>query len=209
MNEEKYKILWDLEQIRKILNKKELQSKRIRIKLVRLLYNAHFFKSMVGRYFLEFLLSERFCVDDINAVLKECVYFEEVLQLSEENVEKMVNYQNNISTMQYSEVGLRIGKCISKYLENEINELYIRKKKAQWRDKEVIDIFNAKFDVSKEKDADKVYEPKKKLPIEDFLREQGRFNHLFKKGNEDLLVQFQQEVDRRWENLLYKCAREN
>ena len=53
------------------------------------------------------------------------------------------------------------------------------------------------------------YEPKKKLPIEDFLREQGRFNHLFKKGNEDLLVQFQQEVDRRWENLLYKCAREN
>ena len=53
------------------------------------------------------------------------------------------------------------------------------------------------------------YEPKKKLPIEDFLREQGRFSHLFKKGNEDLLVQFQQEVDRRWENLLYRCAREN
>ena len=53
------------------------------------------------------------------------------------------------------------------------------------------------------------YEPKKKLPIEDFLREQGRFSHLFKKGNEDLLVQFQQEVDRRWENLLYKCARDN
>ena len=53
------------------------------------------------------------------------------------------------------------------------------------------------------------YEPKKKLPIEDFLREQGRFKHLFKKGNEDLLVQFQQEVDRRWENLLYRCAREN
>ncbi len=53
------------------------------------------------------------------------------------------------------------------------------------------------------------YEPKKKLPIEDFLREQGRFKHLFQKGNEDLLVQFQQEVDRRWENLLYKCARED
>ena len=31
------------------------------------------------------------------------------------------------------------------------------------------------------------YEPKKKLPIEDFLRPQGRFKHLFKKGNEDLL----------------------
>ena len=51
------------------------------------------------------------------------------------------------------------------------------------------------------------YEPKNKLPIEDFLKPQGRFKHLFKKENEDLLVQFQQEVDRRWENLLYRCAR--
>lgn len=51
------------------------------------------------------------------------------------------------------------------------------------------------------------YEPKKKLPIEDFLREQGRFKHLFKPGNEDLIVQFQEEVDKRWEELQYKCAR--
>ncbi len=51
------------------------------------------------------------------------------------------------------------------------------------------------------------YEPKEKLPIEDFLREQGRFKHLFKPGNEDLIVQFQEEVDKRWEDLLYKCAR--
>ena len=51
------------------------------------------------------------------------------------------------------------------------------------------------------------YEPKKKLPIEDFLKPQGRFKHLFKPGNEDLLVQFQQEVDQRWEELLYKCNR--
>ena len=51
------------------------------------------------------------------------------------------------------------------------------------------------------------YEPKKKLPIEDFLKPQGRFKHLFKKGNEDLIVQFQAEVDRRWEELQYKCAR--
>ena len=51
------------------------------------------------------------------------------------------------------------------------------------------------------------YEPKKKLPIEDFLREQGRFKHLFKPGNEDLIAQFQAEVDRRWEELQYKCAR--
>ncbi|HIU67683.1 MAG TPA: pyruvate ferredoxin oxidoreductase [Candidatus Caccomorpha excrementavium] len=51
------------------------------------------------------------------------------------------------------------------------------------------------------------YEPKKKLPIEDFLRPQGRFKHLFRKGNEELLVKFQQEVDRRWEDLKYRCAR--
>ena len=53
------------------------------------------------------------------------------------------------------------------------------------------------------------YEPKKKLPIEDFLKVQGRFKHLFKKGNENLLEQFQEEVDRRWEDLLYKCSRES
>ena len=51
------------------------------------------------------------------------------------------------------------------------------------------------------------YEPKKKLPIEDFLREQGRFKHLFKKGNEHLIEQFQDEVDRRWEALKYRCER--
>lgn len=49
------------------------------------------------------------------------------------------------------------------------------------------------------------YEPKKKLPIEDFLRKQGRFKHLFKAGNESLIEDFQNEVDRRWEDLLNKC----
>ena len=51
------------------------------------------------------------------------------------------------------------------------------------------------------------YEPKKKLPIEDFLKTQGRFKHLFKPENEGLLIQYQEEVDRRWEELLYKCSR--
>ena len=51
------------------------------------------------------------------------------------------------------------------------------------------------------------YEPKNKLPIEDFLRPQGRFKHLFKPENEELLAQYQAEVDRRWEDLLYKCSR--
>ncbi len=49
------------------------------------------------------------------------------------------------------------------------------------------------------------YEPKQKLPVEDFLRPQGRFKHLFKKGNEHLLESFQNEVDKRWNELLEKC----
>ncbi len=51
------------------------------------------------------------------------------------------------------------------------------------------------------------YEPKNKRPVEDFLKPQGRFKHLFKKGNEELLAQFQAEVDRRWDDLLFKCSR--
>ena len=39
------------------------------------------------------------------------------------------------------------------------------------------------------------YKPKNKLPIEDFLKPQGRFKHLFKKGNEHLIEEFQAEVD--------------
>ena len=49
------------------------------------------------------------------------------------------------------------------------------------------------------------YEPKKKLPIEDFLRTQGRFKHMFKKGNEHLIVEFQRETDKRWKDLLKRC----
>lgn len=50
------------------------------------------------------------------------------------------------------------------------------------------------------------YEPKKKLPIEDFLKQQGRFKHLFKPENEHCIGEFQTEVDRRWEELLARCA---
>lgn len=49
------------------------------------------------------------------------------------------------------------------------------------------------------------YKPKNKLPIEDFLRTQGRFKHLFKKDKEYLIEQFQKELDRRWEELQKKC----
>lgn len=49
------------------------------------------------------------------------------------------------------------------------------------------------------------YKPKNKLPIEEFLKFQGRFKHMFTKGNEGLIAAFQSEVDRRWEELLRRC----
>lgn len=46
------------------------------------------------------------------------------------------------------------------------------------------------------------YKPVKKKPIEEFLRPQKRFKHMFKEGNEWMIEEFQKEVDRRWEELL-------
>ena len=46
------------------------------------------------------------------------------------------------------------------------------------------------------------YIPKNKIPVKDFLKAQGRFKHLFKAGNEFMIDQIQEEVDRRWEMLL-------
>lgn len=46
------------------------------------------------------------------------------------------------------------------------------------------------------------YKPAKKLPIEEFLRPQRRFKHLFKPGNEWMIEEFQKEVDKRWQELL-------
>jgi pyruvate ferredoxin oxidoreductase beta subunit len=46
------------------------------------------------------------------------------------------------------------------------------------------------------------YIPKNKLPVRDFLKAQGRFKHMFKAGNEYMIEDVQQEVDKRWEMLL-------
>ena len=50
------------------------------------------------------------------------------------------------------------------------------------------------------------YEPKKKLPVEEYLKLQGRFAHMFKPGNEWMIAQVQAEVDRKWEELLQQCS---
>lgn len=48
--------------------------------------------------------------------------------------------------------------------------------------------------------------PKEKLPIADFLKQQTKFRHLFKPGNEAVLEAIQAEVDARWEKLLKREA---
>ena len=46
------------------------------------------------------------------------------------------------------------------------------------------------------------YKPAKKLPIEEFLKPQKRFRHMFKPGNEWMIEDFQKIVDERWQELL-------
>ena len=46
---------------------------------------------------------------------------------------------------------------------------------------------------------------KKKLPVEAFMRLQGRFKHCFKPGNEWTIEEAQKYVDEKWEALLALC----
>ncbi|HIE13545.1 MAG TPA: pyruvate ferredoxin oxidoreductase [Desulfotomaculum sp.] len=46
------------------------------------------------------------------------------------------------------------------------------------------------------------YKPREKKPIEEFLKLQGRFKHLFAPENEWIIKQFQEDIDREWERLL-------
>ena len=46
------------------------------------------------------------------------------------------------------------------------------------------------------------YKPTNKLPIEEFLKTQKRFNHLFAPGHEYLISTLQEEIDKKWEYLL-------
>ena len=50
------------------------------------------------------------------------------------------------------------------------------------------------------------YMPKNKRPVEDFLKLQGRFRHLFNESNEYLINDIQAAVDTKWQALLKKCG---
>ncbi len=51
------------------------------------------------------------------------------------------------------------------------------------------------------------YIPREKLPVEEYLKTQARFRHLFKEENRHLIEEFQKEVDRKWERLLQLTGR--
>jgi pyruvate ferredoxin oxidoreductase beta subunit len=51
------------------------------------------------------------------------------------------------------------------------------------------------------------FKPKKRKPIEEFLKPQGRFKHLFKKENLHIVDRLQEHVDGEWAKLLDLCKR--
>ena len=51
--------------------------------------------------------------------------------------------------------------------------------------------------------------PKEKKPLEEFLKPQGRFRHLFTPENEAVLKELQEDVDREWNRLLKESAGES
>lgn len=50
------------------------------------------------------------------------------------------------------------------------------------------------------------YKPKDKKPVVEYLKKQSRYKHLFRPGNEQLLNDIQQYVDRKWDELLVRCG---
>ncbi len=49
------------------------------------------------------------------------------------------------------------------------------------------------------------YEPRKKLTVEEYLKKQGRFKHMFEDGNDWMIEAAQKYVDEKWETLLARC----
>jgi pyruvate ferredoxin oxidoreductase beta subunit len=45
-----------------------------------------------------------------------------------------------------------------------------------------------------------------RLPVEEFMKPQGRFKHLFKPENAELLAKIQDEVDRNFDYVLKRCG---
>lgn len=50
------------------------------------------------------------------------------------------------------------------------------------------------------------YKPRQKLPVEEWMKTEGRFRHLFEPQNRYMIELIQEDVDRRWERLLKLCG---
>jgi pyruvate ferredoxin oxidoreductase beta subunit len=50
------------------------------------------------------------------------------------------------------------------------------------------------------------YKPREKKPVEEWLKRQGRFRHVFRAENRHMIDALQAEVDQRWERLLKLCG---
>jgi len=50
------------------------------------------------------------------------------------------------------------------------------------------------------------YKPKERKPIEEFLKAQGRFKHLFKEENKHITAEIQKHIDENWARLEHLCA---
>jgi pyruvate ferredoxin oxidoreductase beta subunit len=49
------------------------------------------------------------------------------------------------------------------------------------------------------------YKPKEKVPVEEWLKLQGRFRHLFRPENRHVIAMLQAEVDERWAEIVARC----
>lgn len=148
-------------------------------------------------------------VDVTDGLKKEGAIVINTEKPKEEIIPHLKGYEGDVYTIDAKKVSLA---CLGKYFPNTPmlaaivkvsgimdEDMFIREMRASYQHKfaRKPEVIEGEYHLS--------YEPKKKLPIEDFLRPQGRFKHLFKKGNEHLIEEFQKEVDRRWERLLKKC----
>ncbi len=52
------------------------------------------------------------------------------------------------------------------------------------------------------------YVPRKKLPVEEFMKLQGRFKHCFQPGSEWTIEAAQRYVDEKWEQLQIRCSQD-
>jgi len=50
------------------------------------------------------------------------------------------------------------------------------------------------------------YQPSKQVPVSEFMKDQGRFKHLFKPENKKIIDLIQERTDKQWEKLLKLCG---